>query len=44
MIEKKKLWILDEPYVGIDHKTIELINETFINHLNKNGMILTFNN
>ena len=28
VIERKKLWILDEPYAGLDESTYELINET----------------
>ena len=40
VIEQKKLWILDEPYVGLDESTYELINETFRNHIENNGMIL----
>ncbi len=39
VIEQKKLWILDEPYVGLDESTHELINETFRNHIENNGMI-----
>ena len=39
IIEQKKLWILDEPYVGLDETTIDLINETFKNHIANNGMI-----
>ena len=40
VIEQKKLWILDEPYVGLDEFTIELINETFKNHIHNGGMII----
>jgi heme exporter protein A len=39
VIEQKKLWILDEPYDGLDESTNELINETFKNHVQKDGMI-----
>ena len=39
VIEQKKLWILDEPYVGLDEPTYELINETFRSHIKNNGMI-----
>ena len=39
VIEQKKLWILDEPYVGLDESTYELINGTFRNHIENNGMI-----
>ena len=40
ILEQKKLWILDEPYVGLDDSTISLINETFKNHVENNGMII----
>ena len=40
MIEQKKLWILDEPYIGLDQKTMELINHTIVNHIELNGMII----
>ena len=40
VIEQKKLWILDEPYAGLDESTIDLINETFKNHISNNGMII----
>ena len=40
VIEHKKLWILDEPYVGLDELMINLINETFKNHIANGGMII----
>ena len=40
VIEQKKLWILDEPYVGLDEFTIEIINETFKSHIRSGGMII----
>ena len=40
IFEQKKLWILDEPYSGLDKSTIKLINETFVNHIDNNGMII----
>ena len=40
VIEQKKLWLLDEPYMGLDDSTIELINETFKNHIENGGMII----
>ena len=40
IIEQKKLWILDEPYVGLDESINELINETFRNHVENSGMII----
>ena len=40
IIENKKLWILDEPYLGLDQDTIETINETFKSHTKREGMIV----
>jgi len=40
VIEQKKLWILDEPYIGLDIDAINLLNETFINHTKSGGMII----
>ena len=40
VIERKKLWMLDEPYIGLDIETINLLNETFINHTKLGGMII----
>ena len=40
MIEKKKLWIFDEPYLGLDNETINIFNQTLINHSKAEGMII----
>jgi len=40
VIEQKKLWILDEPYIGLDSTSIDLINQTIINHVEWGGMII----
>tara|TARA_Y100000590_G_scaffold456666_1_gene607706 strand:- start:442 stop:1059 length:618 start_codon:yes stop_codon:yes gene_type:complete len=40
VIEQKKFWLLDEPYAGLDKSSIELINETFKNHIESGGMII----
>ena len=40
IIEQKKLWILDEPYIGLDNASIELINQTIENHVALGGMII----
>tara|TARA_Y100000590_G_scaffold90639_1_gene102229 strand:+ start:139 stop:756 length:618 start_codon:yes stop_codon:yes gene_type:complete len=40
IIEQKKLWILDEPFIGLDQPTIDIINQTFNRHIEYNGMIL----
>ena len=40
VIEKKKLWLLDEPFNNLDEATTNLLNETFKNHIEKQGMII----
>ena len=40
ILEQKKLWILDEPYNHLDELSIEILNQTFIDHINKDGVIL----
>ena len=40
IIEQKKLWILDEPYVGLDSKSIEIIDQTITNHIKLDGMAI----
>ena len=40
ILEQKKLWILDEPYNHLDKLSIEILNQTFIDHINKDGVIL----
>ena len=40
IIEKKKLWILDEPYLGLDEATITIVNETLKNHVKTGGMVI----
>ena len=40
VIARKKLWMLDEPYISLDIETINLLNETFINHTKSGGMII----
>ena len=40
MIEKKKLWIFDEPYLGLDEVTINIFNKTLENHINAKGMVI----
>ena len=44
ILEQKKLWILDEPYIGLDGNSIEIINETFKDHLSNNGIIIFSSN
>ena len=40
VIERKKLWLLDEPFNNLDKATTNLINETFKNHIENQGMII----
>ncbi len=40
IIEQKKIWILDEPYNHLDDGSIEILNQTFIDHVEKKGIIL----
>ena len=40
VIENKKLWILDDLYLGLDDITINICNETFKNHIESEGMII----
>ena len=41
ILEQKKLWLLDEPFNHLDDLSIEILNQTFLDHIyNNNGMIL----
>ena len=40
VIEKKRLWIFDEPYLGLDELTIEIFNQTIKNHINTEGIVI----
>ena len=40
ILEQKKLWVLDEPFNHLDDLSIEILNQTFFDHINNNGMIL----
>mgnify|MGYP003952624051 CR=1 FL=1 len=40
IIEQKKLWILDEPFSELDKQSIEIIEETFLDHVEKRGIII----
>ena len=40
IIEQKKLWVLDEPYIGLDESSTNLINQTIINHVGLGGMVI----
>ena len=40
IIEQKKLWILDEPYNHLDEISVEILNQTFVDHSKNNGIVL----
>ena len=40
ILEQKKLWVLDEPFNHLDDLSIAILNQTFLDHINNNGMIL----
>ena len=40
IIEQKKIWILDEPYNHLDEGSIQILSQTFVDHIKKNGIIL----
>ena len=40
ILEQKKLWVLYEPYNHLDDLSIEILNQTFLDHVDNNGMIL----
>ena len=39
-MNKKKLWVLDEPFIGLDLKSVEIIIQTITNHLDLSGMVI----
>ena len=40
ILEQKKLWVLDEPFNHLDDLSIEILNQTFLDHIDNDGMIL----
>ena len=40
ILEQKKLWVLDEPFNHLDDLSIEILNQTFLDHVSNDGMIL----
>tara|TARA_Y100000590_G_C15673132_1_gene996998 strand:+ start:218 stop:841 length:624 start_codon:yes stop_codon:yes gene_type:complete len=40
VIESKKVWIFDEPYIGLDETTINIFNETIRNHTKNDGIVI----
>jgi len=40
ILEQKKIWILDEPYNHLDDLSIEILNQTFVDPNNNDGIVL----
>ena len=40
IIENKKIWILDEPFASLDKNSIDLIEQTFMDHCKNNSCII----
>ena len=40
ILEQKKLWVLDEPFNHLDDLSIKILSQTFLDHVNNNGLIL----
>ena len=40
IIEERNLWILDEPFLGLDQGTIRIIGQTITDHLVKKGSVI----
>ena len=40
ILEQKRLWVLDEPFNHLDDLSVEILNQTFLDHVNNDGMIL----
>ena len=40
VLEQKKLWVLDEPFNHLDDLSIEILNQTFLDHIDNDGMVL----
>ena len=40
IFEQKNFWVLDEPYNHLDDISTEILNQTFQDHINKDGIVL----
>ena len=40
IIEERHIWILDEPFLGLDQETINIIGQTISDHLKQNGSVI----
>ena len=40
IIEERNIWIMDEPFLGLDQDTINIIGDTISDHLKQNGTVI----
>ena len=40
IIEERKIWILDEPFLGLDQDSVNIIGQTISDHLSHDGMVI----
>ena len=40
IIENRNIWIMDEPFLGLDQDSISIIGQTISDHLNQNGIVI----
>ncbi len=40
IIEERNIWILDEPFLGLDQDSINIIGQTISDHLAHNGVVI----
>ena len=40
IIEQKNFWVLDEPFLGLDQDSINIIGQTISDHLNHEGLVI----
>ena len=40
IIEERKIWILDEPFLGLDQDSVSIIGQTISDHLTNNGLVV----
>ena len=40
IIENKKVWMLDEPFTNLDYESVNMIEQTFLDHCSNGGYII----
>ena len=40
IIEERNIWILDEPFLGLDQDSVNIIGQTINDHLTQNGIVI----